>query len=80
MWANILNHKFFSIDRTGVPSLDHLINIYVERSYIIWRLPDLQKFLRNSAMKVIDDLDHNRGDAKDWACVREEAFSSEKNE
>lgn len=80
MWANILNHRFFSKDRTGVPSLDHLINIYVERSYLIWRLPDLQKFLRNSAMKVIDDVDHNIGDAKDWTCVREEAFSSEKNE
>ncbi|KAK1388498.1 Transcription factor [Heracleum sosnowskyi] len=80
MWTNILNHRFFSKDRTGVPSLDHLINIYVERSYIIWRLPDLQKFLRNSAMKVIDDVDHNIGDAKDWTCVREEAFSSEKNE
>lgn len=80
MWTSILNHRFFSVDHTGVPSLDHLINIYVERSYIIWRLPDLQKFLRNSAMKVIEDVDHNLGDAKDWTCVREEAFSSEKNE
>lgn len=80
MWKNILENRLFARDQIGIPSLDHLINIYVERSYIIWRLPDLQKFLRDSALKVIEELEHKRIYAKDWTCVREEAFSSEKNE
>lgn len=80
MWKNILENRLFERDQIGIPSLDHLINIYVERSYIIWRLPDLQKFLRDSALKVIEELEHKRIYAKDWTCVREEAFSSEKNE
>lgn len=79
-WTNILKNKFFKTEKSGSLSLDHLINIYVERSYIVWRLPELQKLLKNSAMLVIESLEKNGSDAKDLACVREEAFSSEKNE
>ncbi|XP_007051358.2 PREDICTED: transcription factor 25 [Theobroma cacao] len=79
-WTNILKNSFFNSDQIGIPSLDHLINIYVERNYLIWRLPDLQKLLRNGALLVIETLGHNKSDAKDWACVRKEAFSSDKNE
>ncbi|EOX95515.1 TCF25/Rqc1 - like 1 [Theobroma cacao] len=79
-WTNILKNSFFNSDQIGIPSLDHLINIYVERNYLIWRLPDLQKLLRNGALLVIETLGHNKSDAKDWACVRKEAFSSGKNE
>ncbi|KAG8368000.1 hypothetical protein BUALT_Bualt16G0131100 [Buddleja alternifolia] len=80
MWTSIVKQSFFESEQTGSPSLDHLISIYVERSYIIWRLPDLQKFLCDSALLVIEMLEEQGGDAKDWACVRKEAFSSEKNE
>ncbi|GLT34265.1 hypothetical protein SLA2020_087890 [Shorea laevis] len=79
-WTNILKNSLFHSDQTGVASLDHLINIYVERNYLIWRLPDLQRLLRNGAQLVIESLQQNKSDAKDWACVREEAFSSGKNE
>lgn len=79
-WTKILKHSFFGSDQTGSPSLDHLITIYVERSYIIWRLPDLQNLLRDSAIRVIERLEESTSDARDWACVRKEAFSSEKNE
>lgn len=79
VWSSLLQHRFFKSD-TGSASLDHLISIYVERSYLMWRLPELQKFLSNSAQTVIDMLEKNANEAEDWACVRKEAFSSEKNE
>ncbi|KAF8379876.1 hypothetical protein HHK36_027341 [Tetracentron sinense] len=79
-WTKILKHAFFGSAQAGSPSLDHLINIYVERSYIIWRFPDLQKLLRDAALLVIEQLNRNENDANDWACVRKEAFSSGKNE
>ncbi|XP_065859965.1 uncharacterized protein [Euphorbia lathyris] len=79
-WANILKNAFFRSEKLGSSSLDHLISIYVERSYIIWRLPDLQKLLRDAALQVIETLEHNSSEAKDWACVRHEVFSSENNE
>lgn len=79
-WNNILQHSYFRPDQIGNPSLDHLINIYVARSYLIWRLPDLQKLLKNSALIVIETLEHDSSEARDWACVRKEAFPSEKNE
>ncbi|KAL2490201.1 Basic helix-loop-helix [Abeliophyllum distichum] len=79
-WTTILKHSFFGPEQTGSPSLDHLINIYVERSYILWRLPDLQKYLRDSALLVIETLKDKGNEARDWACVRKEAFSSVKNE
>ncbi|XWS46341.1 hypothetical protein CRYUN_Cryun14cG0057000 [Craigia yunnanensis] len=79
-WTNILKSSFFHLDQIRIPSLEHLINIYVERNYPIWRLPDLKKLLRNGALLVIETLEHNKSDAKDLACVRKEAFSSDKNE
>lgn len=80
VWTEILKHALFRSEEAGIPSLDHLINIYVERNYIIWRLPDLQKLLRDAAKQVIETQETNSSDAKDWACVRKEVFSSEKNE
>ncbi|KAL0354358.1 UNVERIFIED_CONTAM: Transcription factor 25 [Sesamum radiatum] len=80
IWTTLLQNSFFQSEQTGSPSLDHLIAIYVERSYIIWRLPDLQKLLSDSALSVIEMLKEKGSDAKDWACVRKEAFPSEKNE
>lgn len=79
-WKTILKNRLFARDQIGIPSLDHLINIYVERSYLIWRLPDLQKLLKDSAFKVIEEVEHKRICANDWTCVREAAFSSDKNE
>ncbi|XP_061340890.1 uncharacterized protein LOC133287331 isoform X2 [Gastrolobium bilobum] len=79
-WTDILKHAFFRSDQTGIPSQDHLINIYVERNYLIWRLPDLQKLLSDAAKLVIETLENNKSEIKDWTCVRKEAFSSEKND
>lgn len=76
-WTDVLKHNFFGLEQTGNPSLDHLIAIYVEKSYLIWRLPDLQKLLYDSAVSVLEE---QGSDVKDWACLRNEAFSSEKNE
>ncbi|XP_050385796.1 uncharacterized protein LOC126802241 [Argentina anserina] len=80
VWTEILKNTFFQADEVGIPSLDHLINIYVESNHIIWRLPELQKLLRDSAQLVIETLRQNSSEKNDWACVRKEAFSSDKNE
>ncbi|KAL5998067.1 hypothetical protein ACLOJK_009002 [Asimina triloba] len=79
-WTGILKHTFFECAKPGSPSLEHLISIYVERNYLLWRLPDLQKLLKEAAHLVIESLNLNSSEARDWACVREETFSSEKNE
>ncbi|PKA55795.1 hypothetical protein AXF42_Ash012087 [Apostasia shenzhenica] len=78
-WSQILN-SFFGSAKAGGPTLEHLINIYVERSYLIWRYPELQALLKEAALHVIDSLKQTTIEARDWACVRKEAFSSVKNE
>ncbi|KAB2609609.1 transcription factor 25-like [Pyrus ussuriensis x Pyrus communis] len=80
VWAQMLKNPYFQADQVGFPSLDHLINIYVERNFLAWRLPDMHDLLRDAAQLVIETLRHNSTDKDDWACVRKEAFSSEKNE
>ncbi|CAA0821206.1 Unknown protein [Striga hermonthica] len=79
-WTALIEHKFFRSEKTGSPSLSHLIAIYVERSYLLWRLPDMQKLLYDSAVSVMEMVEKQAECVKDWACVRKEAFSSEKNE
>ncbi|CAM8975001.1 unnamed protein product [Rhodiola kirilowii] len=80
IWNTILKSYLFKVDQSGSPTVDHLIDIYVERSYLIWRLPDLQNLLKDSALLVIEVLKQSQSEAEDWACVRTETFSSEKNE
>lgn len=80
-WAQILKNSFFGYAESGSPSLEHLINIYVERNYLIWRFPELQNLLKRAALEIIESLKNNDDDeTRDWACIRKEAFSSEKNE
>uniref|UniRef100_A0A1D1YA67 Transcription factor 25 n=1 Tax=Anthurium amnicola TaxID=1678845 RepID=A0A1D1YA67_9ARAE len=80
VWTQILNNSLFKSAQAGNPSLEHLINIYIERSYIMWRLPELQSLLKEAALQVVESLKRDGSEARDWACVRKEVFSSEKNE
>lgn len=79
-WLKTVKHWFFRSENMEIPSLDHLISIYIERNYLIWRFPGLQKLLRDTVELVIETIETNRSDAEDWACVRKEAFASTKNE
>ncbi|XP_072973351.1 uncharacterized protein [Typha angustifolia] len=79
-WTQILRNVYFGCAKAGNPSLEHLINIYVERSYIMWRFPELQNLLKDAALMVGESLKEHSREAQDWSCVRKEAFSSEKNE
>ncbi|KAJ3681128.1 hypothetical protein LUZ60_015617 [Juncus effusus] len=80
VWNEILRNVFFGSAKPGGPTLEHLINIYVERSYIIWRIPEIQGLLKSAAFAVVNLAKKNGNEARDWACVRKEAFSSDKNE
>ncbi|KAF2565258.1 hypothetical protein F2Q68_00023682 [Brassica cretica] len=79
-WGKMLKHFYFRSDQSKNPSLDHLINIYVERNYLIWRLPDVQKLLKSAAELVIKQLDEKESDAEDFLSVKEEAFPAKHNE
>ncbi|GJN34350.1 hypothetical protein PR202_gb23002 [Eleusine coracana subsp. coracana] len=79
-WTQILRNVFFGSAKPGSPSLEHMISIYIERHYIMWRFPELQNLLKEAALLVIESLKQDSREAQDWACVRKEAFSSEKNE
>ncbi|KQJ91014.1 transcription factor 25 [Brachypodium distachyon] len=79
-WTQILRNVFFGSAKPGSPSLEHMISIYVERHYIMWRFPELQNLLKDAALLVIESLKQDSREAQDWVCVRKEAFSSEKNE
>ncbi|KAJ4786564.1 Transcription factor 25 [Rhynchospora pubera] len=80
VWAQILRNVFFGSAKAGGPTLEHLINIYVERSYIMWRFPELQNLLKQAALEVVEIVKGGGTEARDWVCVRKEAFSSDKNE
>nr|XP_043640224.1 transcription factor 25 homolog [Erigeron canadensis] len=80
VWSKIISSSFFRTDDTGSASLNHLTSIYVEMSYIVWRLPELHNFLKDTALLVIEKMENSQSEARDWACVRKEAFASNKNE
>ncbi|KAI4364349.1 hypothetical protein MLD38_020455 [Melastoma candidum] len=79
-WGKIIKHTFFRSENLGLPSLDHLINIYVERNYLIWRSPDLQNLLHDAVKATMEALETSEPELEDWACLRKETFSATKNE
>lgn len=84
-WTNILKHHHFSKATTEIPSLEHLMNIYIARNYLVWRAPDVQAWLKESAQAVVDIAERARagadgGEIANWACVRKEAFRADQNE
>ncbi|KAJ7557549.1 hypothetical protein O6H91_05G131800 [Diphasiastrum complanatum] len=83
VWARLLKHWHFSAASAGGPSLEHLINIYIERHHLVWRVPDLQTWLKTAALAVVETADkpgNDGGEIANWACVRKEAFQSDQNE
>jgi len=79
-WARITENPFFQSEDTGLLSLDHLIRLYIERNCLIWRLPDMQRLLKDAALGVLETLNHDTSKANDWASIRKEAFPSDRNE
>ncbi|KAM7276514.1 hypothetical protein ACFE04_018380 [Oxalis oulophora] len=79
-WTHIIENPIFRSDQTHIPPLDHLIGEYVERNYLLWRFPDLQKLLQDSALFVIESMERGKYSAEDWARVRKETFSAERTE
>lgn len=84
-WTKILSHKHFSDASPGGPTLEHLINIYTERNYLVWRAPDVQAWLKKAAQGVVEAADRaesskDGGELAFWATVRQETFPPEQNE
>ncbi|KAK9667166.1 hypothetical protein RND81_14G237800 [Saponaria officinalis] len=73
-WITILKTSIFQSEDSGIPSLDRLIRIYVEKSYIVWRLPDLHKLLKEAALQVVETLKCDSREVDTWACVRHKSF------
>ncbi|XP_024517556.1 transcription factor 25 [Selaginella moellendorffii] len=76
-WSKVLKHRHFARATSGGPSLEHLINIYIERNYLIWRVPELQAWLKDAAVAVCEA---RGGESATWACARAEAFQADHNE
>ncbi|KAH7388030.1 hypothetical protein KP509_16G053800 [Ceratopteris richardii] len=79
-WGRIMKHPHFKKATPGGPSLEHLLNLYVERNYLIWRVPELQAHLKKAASAVLEAADEDTGEIENWACARQETFSSDNNE
>ncbi|MEW5297992.1 MAG: hypothetical protein WDW36_001159 [Sanguina aurantia] len=85
-WAALLQRKLFAdASDEGSASLGHLVNLYAERSHLLWKAPDALEALREAATAAADLAEGNRKagllTANDWACLRRESFpESEVNE
>ncbi|GAQ83343.1 hypothetical protein KFL_001440300 [Klebsormidium nitens] len=81
-WAKLLNAPVFAKATAGGPTLEHLIDIYLERSHLLWRPQEAQDWLKQAAKNAVASLSTPTGKAAadDWACVRSESFPSTENE
>lgn len=80
-WAKVTKHPFFSLASVDNPTLEHVIAIYLERSYLLWRAVEVQNWLKSTASALVGSpAVKDGGEAATWACVRDTAFSAGENE
>eukprot|EP00897_Mesotaenium_endlicherianum_P004793 jgi/Mesen1/4341/ME000022S03629 len=84
-WSLLLKHSVFARATAGSPSLEHLVELYVERNSMLWRAQDVQAWLRSGAASMVAMADkpggsRAEGELASWAIVRKEAFPSAANE
>ncbi|KAL3700030.1 hypothetical protein R1sor_018052 [Riccia sorocarpa] len=79
-WNEILNHPHFLMATGGGPTLEHLINIYIERNYLLWRVPELQAWLKAAAASLTVLAKKGSPDMAKWGSVRGEVFHAKDNQ
>ncbi|KAL2651790.1 hypothetical protein R1flu_019918 [Riccia fluitans] len=75
-WNEILNDPHFLTATGGGPTLEHLISIYIERNYLLWRAPELQAWLKDAAATLTELAKKRSPEMAKWESVREEVFQS----
>lgn len=92
-WIRVLHSSPFSLYDEGYinnPSLQKLVDIFVERNHLLWKTDPIQKFLLYAAEKVSSlanaSVDMQREDLPlgltidDWSNVRAQAFPTDKGD
>ena len=81
MWTGVLEHSFFksgSGSNGGSASLDHLVALFVERQYELWKDSDIQSWMLSAVNQI---LEKSSDQAADFQALRSEIFPpSEVNE
>ncbi|KAK9829524.1 hypothetical protein WJX72_006318 [[Myrmecia] bisecta] len=72
-WGSILSRPLFAgAGAGGSASLDHLVQIFVERHHLMWKAQDVQLWLKRACDTASDAA--SAASAADWAAVRAEVF------
>eukprot|EP00210_Caulerpa_lentillifera_P006380 g6094.t1 len=78
-WDAILTNKFFSkADDGGSASLNHLVNLFVERHHMLYKPPEVLEWLKEGCKKALAAKEGGTliqgAAAEDWECVRVNFF------
>nr|CAG4641952.1 EOG090X0BCY [Eurycercus lamellatus] len=57
--GRVTKHPYFSLTLSNPPSLNNLIQLYVGRSFHIWKDADLLPWLERNANSVLNEIDRN---------------------
>lgn len=74
-WDRILKNKFFSkSDDGGSASINHLINLFVERHHMLYKPPEMLEWIKEGCQKALEAKEQGSliqgAAAEDWECVR----------
>nr|CAG4650400.1 EOG090X0BCY [Sida crystallina] len=74
--GRVLKHEYFSaqMQASHPPSLNHLIQLYIGRSFHTWKDPDLLPWLERNANIVLDQVDRNPSMTRDFEDKRKKRY------
>ena len=59
-WSRVLRHELFAATSAGSATLQHLVELYVERSASLWRDGEAQVWLLKAAVKAVDKAEREK--------------------
>nr|CAG4643427.1 EOG090X0BCY [Ilyocryptus agilis] len=72
--GRVTKHEYFSPKANDPPSLNNLIQLYVGRSFHIWKDADLLPWLERNANSCLEEIDRNRSITLDYEEKRRKRY------
>jgi hypothetical protein len=75
----VLQHPFFALDTTHLPSLQHLVKLFAERNHDLWRGADIVKWVLANAAVVLEQSQSNPDSVRARESVVDEHYEGDYN-
>ncbi|XP_074645332.1 ribosome quality control complex subunit TCF25-like [Tubulanus polymorphus] len=72
--ARVSAHEYFSIHNKQPPGLTHLINLFIDRCWPCWKIPEVVSWLEQNVKEILDRIDQKDPVSSEYASKRNRRY------